>query len=297
MGVSSKEGQTFQEGSWLGRSANTLVEAVKGFLRQDGMQWSAAIAYYSLLSTFPLLLAVASIGAYFVDPDWVISQVTSLLGEYLPQGEGQIKEIVQGAQDARGGVSIISLAVLLWSGTRVFGVLARALNLGFSKTDKYGFFQRRVVELLMAVTFGLLFIIALISRLLIRFLWSRLIGESDEMSSFLFILQLIIPAVLLFTVFYLVYRFVPNRKVDPKAALAGAVLATILFSAARPLFLRYLNQFAEYNLIYGSLAVLTILIVWFWITALIVLFGGQVTSSIQQRHIDADGPERAERAA
>ena len=61
-----------------------LMLAAKAFFNDDGPAWSAAIAYYSLLSLFPLLLAAGSIASYFVDPKWAVLKATELLGDFLP---------------------------------------------------------------------------------------------------------------------------------------------------------------------------------------------------------------------
>jgi hypothetical protein len=103
------------------------------------------------------------------------------------------------------------------------------------------------------------------------------------------------PGVLLFIAFLLTYKFVPRREVDWRAALPGAVLATVLLLAARPLFTGYVEGFADYNLIYGSLGVLVVLIIWTWIMAMILLFGGEVVAHIQMMLIEGLSAEEVER--
>lgn len=73
--------------SWDGlrRIGVTFYLAAKDFFIDSGPQWAAAVAYYTLLSLFPLLLAVVSVAAFFVDPQWAVDQITSLLGQALPQ--------------------------------------------------------------------------------------------------------------------------------------------------------------------------------------------------------------------
>jgi membrane protein len=193
---------------------------------------------------------------------------------------------VQGAFDARRGVSVISILLLLWSGTRVFGVLTKAMNTAFDESDHYGFFKMRLVELIMVLSLGLLFIIAMVSRMAIRIVLNRFEILPDEQTVLYILLQVVVPVLLLFVVFFLVYRFVPNRTVDARAALAGAIFTTLVIVIARPLFLGYLDRFAEYNLIYGSLAILVILIIWTWIMSMIILMGGQLTSAVQMQLVE-----------
>jgi membrane protein len=275
------------------RFSKTLFQAVKDFMHDSGPQWAAAIAYYSLLSAFPLLLAIASIAAFFVDPQWAIEQATSFLDEFLPQGAGQVESVVQGAIEARGSVSVLSILSLLWTGSRVFGVVTKALNIAFDVEETYSFFKRILVELAMLLTVGLLFILALSSGPILGLLASVIQVLPAEG----FIYQLIteiIPAVLLLLAFFLTYRFIPRRNVDWRAALLGAGLATILFVVARPLFSFYLGRFANYNLIYGSLAIVIILVLWAWIVSAILLLGGEVVSHVQRMILEGKTPEEVE---
>jgi membrane protein len=78
-----------------------LTHSIKHFVKDNGPQWAAAIAYYSLLSIFPLLLAAIAIAAYFVDPDWAIEQGTEILKDFLPSGTQFLREIVQDILQAR----------------------------------------------------------------------------------------------------------------------------------------------------------------------------------------------------
>jgi membrane protein len=88
---------------------------------------------------------------------------------------------------------------------------------------------------------------------------------------------------------------VPRYRTDWRAAAAGAVLAALLILVARPVFLTYVWQFASYNLIYGSLAIVIILIIWAWIVAGITIFGGEVVSHIQTIMLEREPAEDAER--
>lgn len=72
-------------------------------------------------------------------------------------------------------------------------------------------------------------------------------------------------------------------------------MATLLFVLARPLFVSYLRRFANYNLIYGSLAIVIIMVFWAWIVALILLFGGETASHTQAMVIEGQPKEEVER--
>ena len=105
----------------------------------------------------------------------------------------------------------------------------------------------------------------------------------------------VLPLALLALAFFLTYRYVPRRDVSHRAALVGAACATLLFVAARPIFLGYLNRFGEYNLLYGSLTFLIILILWAWLFAIILLLGGHIAAHTQKVLIERQPAADVER--
>lgn len=263
------------------RLGAVLIQSAKDLLADSGPQWAAAIAYYCLLSAFPLLLLVAALASYFIDPQSAIDQANKLLGDFLPQNGTAIQETIDGVIAARGTVGLLSGMFLLWSSSLVFGSLIKALNVTVDVETSYGLLKRFMVQLVMVLSIGPVFIIALLGSFLVDLLWQLLLGVPAHH----FVLQLIewlIRGLLLLGAFWLIYRLVPHQKPSGKAALVGAIIATLLFLIARPLFLVYLLQrFGQYNVIYGSLAILITLLFWIWIVALITLFGGEVASHTQ----------------
>ena len=129
-----------------------IVCAVKGFFRDDGPSWAAAIAYYSLLSLFPLLLALGWIASFFVDPGWVVSKAAPFLSGYLPDGRAQIEATVGDALAVAHDSGWLFLFPLLWTGSLVFGALARGLNAAFRGERRAGLLKRVLVRLAMLFT-------------------------------------------------------------------------------------------------------------------------------------------------
>jgi membrane protein len=272
-----------------------LLLSARDFFIDDGPAWAAAIAYYSLLSLFPLLLVAGSIASYFVDPKWALLKATELLGAFLPKGQSQIEDIVRKSLAAGRSEGLLFFLPLFWTGTLVFGAVTKALNVVFGAEKRYGFLKSILVRLMMLLTLGAVFLLALGSSLLMRLLKSMLgILPTDGG----FITQALFdaaPAVLVLVAFLLAYRFVPARRPAWRAALIGAVVAMIAFVAAKPLFLDYVLAMSGRNIIYGSLAGIVASVVWAWMVAMIGLFGGQITSHCQSVLFDGEPIEELER--
>lgn len=267
--------------SWWKTILKALYQAGQALFQDDGPHWAAAIAYYALFSLFPLLLAGISLASYFVDTGWAIVQVTRLLGEVLPQGEEEIVQIVFEVVEARGSVGLISLLGLLWSGTRVFGVITKVLNIAYDVDEFYSFFRRTFIEFVMLLTIGLMVLVALLTGPVLSLVFTLAERPFRPPGMAVQVLQQALPSVLVLLALFLIYRYVPRRRISKLAALSGTLVAGILFFTARPIFASYMQNFGNYNLVYGSITAIIVLILWVWLTALILIYGGEVAAHVQ----------------
>ncbi|HET9905671.1 MAG TPA: YihY/virulence factor BrkB family protein [Anaerolineales bacterium] len=278
----------------LERVGKVLVQTFKHFTKDNAPQWAAAIAYYSLLSIFPLLLAGVAIAAYFVDQQWAIEQSSRLIRGLVPSGTQFLRETIESIIESRGQVGFLSIMILIWSGSRVFGVITRALNIAYHVSEPYSFFRRTLIELLMTFTIGVLFVLSLGWRLLITFIEGIVQISFFEGQVFYQFLSNAVSAALLLLSLFLIYLYVPRRRVAWWAALAGATLFTVLFLLAQPLFTGYIQTFANYSLVYGPLAIVITLLLWIWISANLLLLGGELASHIQDRLVEEKSEKEVE---
>lgn len=267
------------------RSKELVVQSAKDLAEDNGQQWAAAVTYYALLSSVPLLLVMISLVTLFVDPQTAIDRITSALGNFAPQG-GQVEKAVQGMVSSRGSVGFISFFTLLWTGSRVFSALIQALSVVYLVNDGYSFVKRFVLSIVMTFTLGIGIVVAFGFSLFLRTLRS----EADFLSflpTVLFtLLAWLIQLALIAGIFFLIYQYVPKGDHDYRASVVGAVVATVIFVIARPLFTFYIQEFGRQNKIYGPLAIVIIALLWVWISAIITLFGGEIASHTQLMLID-----------
>jgi membrane protein len=275
---------------------NALVQAIRDTFADNATQWAAAIAYYSFLSLFPLLLAAVSLSAYFVSPDWAVGKSILLLRELVPEGDAAIQRIIHDAvHAAHPYAGVVSLLILLVLGSRAFGALSRALNIAYEGIQTGSMVRRIVIEIGMMAAVGVLFTATLFSHYLLRFLWGAVrLLPGDTGPAFDAIVQLI-RVLLLLTAFFLIYRFVPRKRLDWKSIAVGAVVATSLFVAARPLFYGYVENLANYNLMYGGIAIAVVLLAWAWVTAFITILGGESASHFQSMVLERAAAKTVDR--
>jgi membrane protein len=267
---------------WAKQAYGVLAQSVRDTIVDSIPQWAAAVAWYALLSAFPLFLAGGALASFFVEPAWAADQLASLLDDFIPQGDADLEEQIKAAFEARNQVGLIALAGLLFTGTRVFDTLTRAMNIAYDTGDSYGFFKRLAVQSLMLLTIGAFFMIALTSRFLTEQLW-RAVSLLPEQEGLAYaVVTWTFRTTLLVTAFFLIYRFVPRGEGHTKSAAAGAVTATALFMISNPIFQYYIERFGSVNVVYGSLAILVIVMIWIYIVCLITLFGAEVAAHTEE---------------
>ncbi len=279
---SNQKEKAGSKNSWMKKFVDTVINTVKDFSKDQGTQWAAAISYYSLLSIFPLLLATISIMAYVASPEWAVKQITSELGKFMPIDLSQIDSIVTNLIHSRGTASIISLISLLWSGTGVFASIHTALNIAYNVDTQFGLVKGTLFKFIMLLGIALLFVVAYIAQYVVNFIGNELGLILPNTQIIVSLLLGTVFSLLLFLAFFILYRYVPVRKVEWQAAAGGAFFSTVLFIAARSLFVVYLKNFAHYSLVYGSIATIIILIFWIWIMATILILGGELVANIQK---------------
>lgn len=101
----------------------------------------------------------------------------------------------------------------------------------------------------------------------------------------------VIPPVAGFVIFALLYRFVPNLPLTFRDVWPGALVATVLFEAGRRLFVLYVATFANYASVYGPLSSVAALLVWAWVSGVVLLFGAEVASQHYQLRAQRDMPD------
>ena len=275
---------------------SAFIQALKDSFADNATQWAAAIAYYSFLSLFPLLLAAVSLSAYFVSPDWAIGKAIVLLREFVPEGDAAVQRIIHDAvHDAHPYAGIVSLLLLLVLGSRAFGALSRALNIAYEGEQTDSLARRIIIEIGMMTAVGVLFVCTLFSHYLLLFLSNSVRLLPEEAGTTFTAIAPLIRVLLMLSAFYLIYRFVPRKRLNWKSIVLGAVVATSLLVAARPLFYGYVQNLASYNLMYGGIAIAVVLLVWGWVAAFITILSGEMASHFQTMVLEGAGAKMVDR--
>jgi membrane protein len=279
----------------LSASARVLRRTLCDVWAGQVMEWAAALAFYGVLSLFPLLLAGAAMASVVVAPALVTERLSAVVEGFLPPGVVDVDPIVSAAIAARGQVSLVAIVLWLFAGRRILGALVTALDRVSDVDARHETVQRRVlVELIFLSGIGVLFLVALVARSLLGMLWEVVWG-SGATTPVAWALGAGIHTLLLVGAFFALYTVVPHGERDARAALTGALAATILVLVIRAIFLGILDRlWASFSLIYGPLALAALLLTWSWILGLIILFGGSLASHVKVMVVEGRSAAEAE---
>lgn len=271
---------------------------MRDLYRGNVLDWAASLAFYSVLSIFPLFLVGLILLSFVADPGDISERAVAFMAEFLPGGEEQIQRIVEDAVAYRGRVGIVSAVTFIYTAQRVLGALVRGLN-HVSDVDPEEDDARRAFAVELALSFGLLAlaVLALASSRLVDAMWEVLWAIPGPDHLMFRAAKAVVRGVLLFALFALVFSAVPRGKRRWRAVAVGALASTGAFLAAQGVFRLVIDGvWQNLSLAYGQIALAALLMTWAWIVALITLVGGGLASHVKVLLIeDADTRESTQR--
>ena len=276
---------------WAGDSpiVNNFVVALgwrvfKKLGDDDATHLSAGIAFYAVFSLFPLLLGLLAISGIVFNSVTLQEQLLAYVTESMPGSREFVSKNVEEMVRFRGALGIGAILGLLWSASSVFGAISRAVNRVWGVDKNRPFYVAKPIHIIMALGVGVLFLLSSFSTAAIELLsnHSRGLGLSGQEFFLDFGLGNLtlraIPWAITLAVFLLLYRLLPNCKTYWRYVWPGAVVAAVLYEVSKGIFVWYLANVANYELVYGSLASMIALLSWAYLSAFILILGAEISS-------------------
>ena len=250
---------------------------ITDFMRNNCPYIAAGIAYWTLFSLFPLGLAEISILSYTNStPEEQTTMVENII-ENIPVSADYLLDLIDNVAQSRGTLSTLAIIGLVFSGTAVFSAVRKGINHAWHVGQPYYFFIERAIDLLMLLGVAVLALFAAV-------LSTNVLGLAplEETSVWLFegpvgkvILETLVLAAT-FGVLMLLFRYLPNTTVDWDDTWLGALVGAVLFHGVRVGFSWYVTNFGDFNLVYGSLAGIMVLLLWIYLSAMAVVLGAEI---------------------
>jgi len=246
------------------------------FYADNGSLLAAAVAYRLLFSLFPFALVLISLAGYMMSSPEFENQVITAMGTLIPVARGLIVNTLETVIKARETIGIIAMLLLVWSALTFFDVLRNSLNRAWNVTAGHTFVKGQLMDVSMLVLAVLGLVVFTWLTTTIHFvhesnmqLW---IFKFTKTSLFAKMVFTLFSAMMAYAVILLLYRFVPSNQPGWRHIWLGALLAAIGFEIIRFAFVWYVKNFAQYNLIYGPISSVIVLLMFIYLTAWVLLF-------------------------
>jgi len=255
-----------------------LRQAVVKFFEDDGLDLSAAVAFYSLVSLGPALYLMASIlSRVFQDTRAGQAAVESLMPFFPVEVADRLREFAL-ALRASEGLVLVALPALLWVSSTAFSALQRSISTAFGRPPSRTIWRSRLKSFAVLGS-GLLFlsIIIVANTLLPRLGQFREALGLPATPTFLGAIRshLVLPLIS-FLIIVLFYKILPRGGVSWKAAAGGAALAIVLWETARQMFGWALARSQSYGVLTGALAGIVGFLLWIQTAVAILLLGAEL---------------------
>jgi membrane protein len=248
---------------------------------------AAGATFYLLLALFPALAAFVSLYGFVADPATVADHV-SHLGGLLPSAgvdivKSQLEALASQNQRALGIGFATGLAIALWSANNGVKALFEAINIAHEETEKRGFIRLNLTSFAftlgaLLIAIGLIVTVGVVPAVLAYLQLGAWTETLVAIGRWPVLLVAILAGI------SLIYRFGPSRRPPKWRWLSwGAVIATVVWVAASWGFSFYLRNFADYNATYGSLGAVIGLMMWTWISVIILVVGAEINAEMEHQ--------------
>jgi membrane protein len=253
-----------------------------GFYNSDDLTFAASIAYYSLLSLFPFFLLIFSVIAGITSTTDDRSAVLGFVLRYFPRQFDFVTKQLESMQQAGIRLGVAGSLLMVWASMGVFGAVTSAVNHAWGVDKQPSYVKHKLISFVMLLMAGVLLIMGLLLVSAISVVEATWFAVVVARFPRLLVLQGVLwqwaPTVLFILVVGLIFYFVPNAKVRFKDVWVGAVLTGLLWRAALAGFSWYVRDLSGFS-VHGQIAAVVVFLFWIYVSAVILLYGVEVTAA------------------
>lgn len=269
-----------------------IKRTAKGFSEHDLSTYAAALAYRALFSIFPFILFLLALLGFLHLPDffdWLRSQADLLLP---PVAMEQVGPVIDQLQDSQSGLMSFGILLALWTASIGVRSLMNAMNRVYAVEESRP--SWKLVLLSVAYTVGLAVMLLLAAGFMtlgpqvMSWLASQ-IGMEQMLVTLWTWIRWPLAILLMMLAVALIYYATPDVEQDFRFITPGSVVAVIVWLAASIGFGIYVQNFGNYNATYGSIGAIIVLLLYFYISAAVLLLGAQLNATIE--HASAEGKD------
>lgn len=261
------------------------------FARDNCTQLAAAISYYVLFSIVPLAILAVSVAGLVLGSQEVRNSITNHVLDAVPlsqtEGRSAVESAIDSVKRVSGPVAALGLVGTLWTASAVFASIRKSLNTVWGVEEHRPWAQAKLVDLAQVALLGAMLLASLVLTGVLRaarHLSAAYVGPLSNRNPLWEVPPIVLPALLTFATFALMYRIVPATRPRWRDALPGAVLATLLFEVLKDSFAFYVANFNNFDVVYGSLAGALLFLLYTFLSSNILLVGAEFTRTMERYH-------------
>ena len=238
----------------------------------------AQTTYYLLLALFPFFIFLLSVLQYTpLEYEAIILTLEGILPEEAHELIfGTIEEVFTGSS---GALLSFGVAAALWSSLKGANALIKGVNTAYNVEETRNFFQVKAVALLTTLGVPIVILSAFFFIVFGEILGTYVFdffGLSGYFIDLWSWLRFPIPIIIMVLFFMMFYKFAPNQQLKFKNVFWGALFTVVFWLLASLGFSFYVNNFSNYSNVYGSLGSIVVVLLWLYISSIIVIVGGEV---------------------
>jgi membrane protein len=264
----------------------TILLATSRRMGKDSLSVLAAgVAFQTFFSLFPTLTAVVSLYGLAADPKMVERQIGAIQGVLPPEAvklvAAWLQALAQGPATRFGIGLIVSVALAFWSMWSATAMLMNAVNICYGREQRRGYLSFNLQALALGAGLALFGIVAF-ALVAVLPAALALLPVSDAWGHTLGLVRWPVLAGIVILALAIVYRYAPDRAAPKWRWIScGSVVATVLWVLGSIAFTTYVSMVGSYDRTYGSLGAVIILLLWFYLTAYVILAGAELNAEIE----------------
>lgn len=280
----------FAECDTMSNVTGSTRQIFRNAMKDDIPGTAARVAFFFALAIFPAIIALFAItGIVGGDQafEWIMVQIRQGMPESAAEQMGSFVSQITGQE--RPGLLSVGLIGVIWSASNAFNGLTIGLNEMYDLEEDRSFVKRRLLSVGVFLIAGIILNVGAIAILA-----GPELVEALGLGSIVVYLSWVLAFALLTALLWMIYYILPNRdQSDQKSAvLVGALCGATAWIAASALFRLYVSNFGNYDATYGVVGGVIVLLLWLYITAMAILFGGEVAATLEQERVSEPSAER-----
>lgn len=259
-------------------------------IEHDVSGYAAQLAYFLLLSVFPLLLTFISLLPFL---PITLDTLLRFIEHFVPQNAlGAVRFIlVEVTRSQSESVLSIGIVITLWSASTGMNAIIRVMNRAYELEEKRHFLVVRVLSVILTTIMIFVFLFALLLPIFGRKAGLYIFMKMNRAEQFLRVwdsFRWLISLIILFVNFTVLYFLTPNKRIPCRTVFPGALFASLAWVAASLGFSFYVSNFANYTVTYGSIGVVIVLMVWIYMLSYTVIIGGELNAFIDRKKVKTE---------